>query len=130
MLQLALDALIMARDTEEQRQRKHEKYAAAIREARGLMTFAADRLGISRQALHKYVNAHPKMREALAEARMRVLDVAERNLFEKLDSGDVQVSQYILGRLGKDRGYGEKVEQSGTVEVVFRHVKAEVPADD
>lgn len=112
------------------RRNKVQDYADAIRRARGLLSYAADTLGVSRQALYLYVEQHPELYEVIEEARERTLDVAENNILTKLDAGDMNASQFILSRLGRNRGYGEKVEQSGSVEIVFRHVKANGPTDD
>lgn len=112
------------------RRNKVQDYADAIRRARGLLSYAADILEITPQALYQYVDAHPELHDVIDEARKKTLDKAEHNLLTKIDEGDVGVSQFILSRLGRNRGYGEKVEQSGSVEIVFRHVKANGPTDD
>lgn len=112
------------------RRNKVQDYAEAIRQARGLLSYAADALGVTRQALYLYVDAHPELHDVINEARERTLDLAENNILTKLDTGDYNASQFILSRLGRNRGYGEKVEQSGSVEIVFRHVRANGPSDD
>lgn len=112
------------------RRNKVQDYAEAIRRARGLLSYAADALGVTRWALYKFVEQHPELYEVIEEARERTLDLAENNILSKVDSGDYNASQFVLSRLGRNRGYGEKVEQSGSVEIVFRHVRANGPSDD
>ena len=88
-----------------------EEYAVALRESRGLLTVAARRLGVTRQAVHQRVGKHPTLQAARADARETILDEAEEVLFEQLRRGEAWAVCFFLKTQGKDRGYVERVEE-------------------
>ena len=88
-----------------------EAAIAAIRKRRGKLYLAAADLGITRQALWGYTRRWPEVREAVAEAKGKMLDVAEDKLFKAIDRGQAWAICFFLKTQGKRRGYVERTEQ-------------------
>lgn len=106
--------------------------ADAIREARGLMSVAARRLGVTRQALYLRLQKAPYLRETLSEAREFTADVAEAALFRAIENGEAWAVCFFLKCQAKSRGYIEKLEvrqdvhHSGAVDVSVTEARDEL----
>ena len=89
---------------------------ARVREAiwkrAGVIAHAARALGVTRQALYKYLRAHPDLAEALHEARETFLDIAEGNILRGIRAGDLKLSQLYLMTKGKSRGWTYSVKET------------------
>ncbi len=86
------------------------EYVAALARTGGLISPAAHRLGVTRAAVYKTLRAHPEVQQALEDARGDLLDAATGNVYRAVAEGDVNVSCWVLERLGKDRGWTTRVE--------------------
>ena len=92
-----------------------QQMIAALKETRGLITLAADRLGCSDDTVRRYVGKYPKVKQTVMQHRRRRVDVAELKLDAALDNGEPWAIALVLKTLGKRRGYYE-----------YQHVKSEV----
>jgi hypothetical protein len=88
-----------------------DEYAVALREARGLLSHAAQRLGVTDEAVRQRVKKHPTLQQVRAEAREAMLDVAESVLFEQIRRGEAWACCFFLKTQGKERGYVERTEE-------------------
>jgi hypothetical protein len=79
----------------------------AIRDARGLVAVAARKLQIDRQTIYNRMQKSDAVKDAVAEAREFVLDVAEAKLMQAVENGEPYAICFTLKCLGKDRGYVE-----------------------
>ena len=97
----------------------------AIRQANGFVSHAAAALGISRTQLYNIVNRHPTVKEALDDSREAMKDFAESKLFGNIKEGKEASIFFYLKTQAKERGYVERVEQTGadggdiTIKVVY-----------
>lgn len=91
---------------------KLQDYWTALIEARGLISVAARRLGVSYQAVHRAIKRHPTLREALEQAREEMGDVAESALWQQIQDGNTASIIFYLKTVHKHRGYVERTEQS------------------
>lgn len=82
-----------------------EMVVQAIKDTFGVVTAAAERLGMARDTLHGWIREEPKYQAALAEAREITLDVAESKLFQAIAAGDMKAITFYLRCFGKRRGY-------------------------
>lgn len=82
----------------------------AIKEKKGFVTQAAKQLGISRSQLHRIINAHPTVKEALQDAREEMKDFAESKIYQKISGGDTTMIIFYAKTQMKDRGYTERQE--------------------
>jgi hypothetical protein len=92
-----------------------EEVAQALRDSRGLVTHAAERLGISRHAIAKRIKAHPSLQEVRAEAREGTIDLAEHALVTAIQNGESWAVLFYLKCQGRDRGYVERTEEQRNV---------------
>lgn len=103
-----------------------KKVSEAINKYLGNVTKVAEACGVSRTAIYKFLDKYPEMKDELAEAREVLLDNVENKGYEIAMRGDGNMIRFFLGRLGKHRGYVERMEQevSGKDggDVVIRYV--------
>jgi len=76
------------------------------------MHLAAATLGISRQALYKYLEKHPRFREDVEDARSIADDKVERALYKRAVDGDVRAQVFWLRNRRPDR-WRERHELTG-----------------
>lgn len=99
---------------------KKKSYIEAIKASRGLVTLAAEMLGVSRAAVYAAAKRWPDVQQALEDARERTLDFTEGKLMEKVKEGDIAAIIFTLKTLGKHRGFVERVEQASEGEMTVR----------
>lgn len=90
-----------------------EEVATAIRESRGLITYAAKRLGCSRNTVYNYIERYASVAEAQDDARNELLDTAELQLARQINEGNITAIIFTLKTIGKHRGFIERHEHTG-----------------
>ncbi len=86
---------------------------AAIKESRGFVTKAAFLCDTSRTTFHAMINKHPKLREAVEDAREANKDFVENKLMTSIDNDNITAIIFYLKTQAKDRGYVERQEVTG-----------------
>jgi len=92
---------------------RKERIIKAIGESQGLLTLAAAKAGIKYRTLWQYGKEFPEIREAMDEAKERMLDFAEGKLFQSIQEGNMTAIIFFLKTKGKGRGYIERQEFTG-----------------
>lgn len=87
-------------------------YWTALIEARGLISVAARRLGVTPQAVRAAIKRNPRLQEALEQAREEMGDVAESALWQQIQDGNTASIIFYLKTVHKHRGYVERTEQN------------------
>jgi hypothetical protein len=82
-----------------------EAVCDALRSTHGLVEPAARLLGMDGGNLRKYIRHHAKCQAVKNEAREKIKDKAESELFQLLNQRDWRAIQFVLLTLGKSRGY-------------------------
>ncbi len=97
--------------------------AQAIKDKRGFVTHAAKQLGISRRQLHRLINNHPTIKEALTDAREEMKDFAESEMYQKIMDGDTTMIIFYAKTQMKDRGYVERqeIDHSGGMKIEVKY---------
>lgn len=95
------------------RSKTPEEVAGALLAAKGLVSFAADKLKLSQTTVRDYINTFPVCQQALKDAREKMGDAAESALFEALENKNLGAVNFYLKTVGKDRGYVERTEVAG-----------------
>lgn len=90
-----------------------EQVAAALKETRGMVYLAADRLGCSHVTIQNYVKRFKVVEEAYNTQRGRLIDTAELALWKGVQEGEQWAVLFALRTLGKDRGFVERQEVTG-----------------
>lgn len=104
----------------------------ALRDADGLISLAAKRLGCSANTIYRRAERVPSVRQVIDEARAELVDNAEAALRKAVDNGAPWAVALVLRTLGKDRGYCERQEVATmgvTAEVVTRVVRVKESGD-
>ncbi len=107
---------------------KKSDYTDVIESSKGTMTDISIRLGITHSAVMRYFEAHPDIKELYEKKRLERIDFAEdvgADLLKYEDDENpsqaasirLRESQYVRGRLGKNRGWTEKTETEITGEI-------------
>lgn len=95
--------------------RSQKEVIQAIFNAHGIISVAAQNLGLTRDALYKRMQANEKIRKAVRSARERMKDFAESKMYNHINSKNEFISfhatKFYLSTQCKDRGYYTKVEK-------------------
>lgn len=106
-----------------------KEYVSAILAKRGLVSQAAEALGVSRQAVYKAAKKHTEIQEAIDSTREETTDFAESKLYEQIAEGNITAIIFYLKTQGKKRGYVERQEVQNTgdlkIEVVYEDVNSD-----
>ena len=82
----------------------------ALRRCKGNLTYTAQVLGISREALKRRIKTLPHMKGFLESIREEFVDEAEHQLAKSVEEGYFPAVSMVLRTLGRDRGYTERGE--------------------
>ncbi len=93
----------------------------AITGSYGNITVIAKKLGCQRAAVYEFLKKDEEVKTAVEQERERIVDLAENKLVDRLNKGDTTLIVMTLKTLGKNRGYGESIEHTGTInqKIVF-----------
>jgi hypothetical protein len=106
----------------DQGRRRETLLASAIIKHKGILSKVAEEVGLdSGVAVRYHITRNPRLRAVFEEARERVVDVAEDNVFQAVEAGDLGYSWKLLQTLGKNRGYTERREIDAQVQVAVQH---------
>lgn len=123
----------MARSKAATRRLTTAQIEAALRKHQGNVSAAARHLNCTRSTIALRIHRSAHLRAVVEECRETIKDVAEHNLFKKVLEGDIGCSQWVLARLARERGYGDKTEipltGSITVELVWGDDSTPTPED-
>lgn len=86
----------------------------AIRDSRGNLSTAADRLECTRQTVYNYAKDLKTVQQAIDEERERMKDHVESKLYELIDERHPTAIIFYLKTQGKDRGYVERQQHEVT----------------
>ena len=119
----------------------------ALREAGGVMTAAARKIGCSRHTVRRYVDEYPKVREVLEEENETNLDEGENTLIDYVrgvttievdgervtkpvdDRTRLDALKFYLRTKGRSRGYGDRIETDHSGGVAFELVYSDEAKD-
>ena len=90
-----------------------DKVNGLIDEMMGNVSMVARTLNVSRTTLYNYINSHATVKQALDEAREKMVDNVESKLYSKALDGDTTSMIFFLKTQGKHRGYVERQEVTG-----------------
>lgn len=90
-----------------------EQAIEALKRHHGLVSKAARALGVSRATLHGMIGKMPTVAEARYEAKEALKDEAEAKIYEQIQDGNTTMLIFFAKTQMKDRGYVERVKQSG-----------------
>jgi hypothetical protein len=97
---------------------RKQRYTAAqmidaLLETKGMVYYAAKRLGCDAETVQNYCKRYPSVQAAKDAQRGEFVDMAETRLWTSVDNGEAWGIAFTLKTIGKDRGYVERTEQTG-----------------
>lgn len=82
----------------------------ALEECNGVISAAADKIGMKRSAMQARLTRNPKLAEVRQSCKEKIVDSAETGLFAAVKARKPWAIKLVLSRLGKDRGYGNSLQ--------------------
>jgi uncharacterized protein YwgA len=89
-------------------QRTDQQIVDAVTEARGMVSVAARKLGISRRTIYNRMKSSGEIAAAVEDSREFTTDVAELKLFQAIEKGEAWAVCFYLKCQGQSRGYIER----------------------
>lgn len=103
-----------------------EQVAAALIRNKGMLYLAADDLQVSDTTLDAYLVRWPALKVIQKAQRGRLIDRAEKSLYQLVEDGDKWAISYVLSHLARDRGY-EKTDHDINISLnIDRLIEAEL----
>ena len=77
-----------------------------IKQTHGNLSRVADALGSTRTSLRRRIDSDPELKDALEEARERIIDELEESVWDRANnSNDTTLQLFLLKTQAKHRGY-------------------------
>ena len=92
-----------------------DEIAEALRPSGGIISHAADSLGVHRSTISRRVAESEKLNAVLEEAKETALDIAEDKLMELVKNGNLGAICFFLKCQGKHRGYVERQKNDAKI---------------
>ena len=86
------------------------QFKAAIPGSGSIISTIAKRVGCDWYTAKRHIDASATLFRMYKDERESIMDMAESVLFKNIENGDSADSKWILSKLGKDRGYADRVE--------------------
>lgn len=90
-----------------------EQVATALEVSAGVISLAAQKLNCSRTTIYRYMELYPELRALRVDVEEQTKDLAESQLIVKIKDGNMAAIIFFLKTKAKDRGYIERMEQTG-----------------
>jgi hypothetical protein len=90
-----------------------EHVISALRETKGMVYLAADRIGCHADTILNYAKRYKSVQDEIDSQREKVVDIAELKLYQAIMDGNEGMVKYLLSTRGKKRGYTTGTEISG-----------------
>jgi hypothetical protein len=95
----------------------NEQMIAALKETKGMVYLAAERMGCDPSTIFDRARISPVVRKAIGTERGKVVDTSELKLFQAIMRDEPWAITLALKTIGKDRGYVERQEHDHTGEL-------------
>lgn len=103
-------------------QRSKKQIIEMLRKHNGLVSMAAEELGMNRSSLQRRIRNNPDLQAALNECREELLDTTESQLIKAVKDGKEWAISLVLKTLGRARGYGDAQEVTVTAMTMYAEV--------
>lgn len=108
---------------------KKKAFLNSLKLANGIISMAADSVGITRKTYYNWLEKDPKFKENVDEVMESVIDKVEGKLLTRINDDDTTAIIFYLKTKGKKRGYIETVENNVTVNP-FLELMKQATSDD
>lgn len=94
---------------------RQELFLKHFRESHGIVSYACQKVAITRACYYKWRDSDLKFKERAEEVEEETIDVVESKLLSAINNDDLTAIIFYLKTKGKKRGYVERVEQDVNV---------------
>lgn len=108
---------------------RQELFLKYFKEAKGIVSYACQKIGITRSCYYKWLDTDSKFKEKCEEVNEETIDIVESKLLSAINEGELTAIIFYLKTKGKKRGYVERVEQDVNVNP-FEQLMKELPDED
>lgn len=108
---------------------RQELFLQHFKDAKGIVSYACQKIDITRSCYYKWLATDPKFKEKCDEVNEEVIDIVESKLLSAINNEDLTAIIFYLKTKGKKRGYVERVEQDVNVNP-FEQLMKELPDPD
>lgn len=105
---------------------RQELFLKHFRDSHGIVSYACQKVGITRTCYYKWRENDPKFKERAEEVEEETIDVVESKLLSAINNDDLTAIIFYLKTKGKKCGYVERVEQDVNVNP-FESLMKELP---
>ena len=106
---------------------KKKEMIEALREGLGIVTVASKKVGISRNVHYQWMRKFPEYKKEVEEVSNITLDFVENTLFKLIQEKNIAATIFYLKTKGRGRGYIERHEIKGDVDVKNYHITISEP---
>lgn len=93
---------------------KIRQIESTLRKTNGLISHAAELLGVTRSAIHDRINRSPHLQKVMKEIEERLIDKSENVVYHHMQNKNLTAAIFHLKTKGKARGWIEKHEAEVT----------------
>lgn len=86
----------------------------AFKESKGIITYACDAIGVSRQTYYYWMSTDEKFKQEIDDINESTIDLVEHKLLSLINKEDTTAIIFYLKTKGRNRGYIERYEQEIT----------------
>lgn len=87
---------------------------SALSEAHGIITPACRAVGVDRSTYYDWLETDEDFARSVHEVQQEQLDFVEGKLLDRINQGDTTAAIFYLKTRGKERGYVERTELTGS----------------
>ena len=109
--------------------RKKKKFIEALRESHGIITYACQKIGISRVTFYDWCKKDEEFKQLAEEVEESTIDRVESKLLQAINDDKLTAIIFYLKTKGKNRGYVERMENNVSVNP-FEELMKEIPDDE
>lgn len=95
-------------------QHKKRQLLEALKKSLGVVSSACAAVGVNRSTYYDYLNNDPDFRAEVEDLKNVALDFAETSLLKQIQDGNTSATIFYLKTQGKERGYVERQEVTGS----------------
>ncbi len=111
------------------RKRKQNAFLKALAESQGLISYACDKIHISRQTYYNWCEKYPDFAERADEISEATLDRVESKLLQAINDDNIAAIIFYLKTKGKKRGYIEQFDNN-IITNPFEKLMKELPDEE
>lgn len=94
--------------------KRKKDFMIAFKESKGIITYACDAIGVSRQTFYYWMSTDEKFKQEIDDINESTIDLVEHKLLSLINKEDTTAIIFYLKTKGRNRGYIERYEQEIT----------------